>query len=204
MSEAKTEQVIKALANAMQAMPKVAKTGYNPHFKSNFANIDTILPTIKPILQANELMLVQKNVHAVDCAAIQTVVYHIKSGESLDLGTITVPMKKADPQAYGSAVTYARRYALVTVFLMETGDDDDGNNASRPPKDDLMSIKVRIKSLVVGLGFTDRDEIKSIVDRVRRYKDVAEDVDGLLVAEGFLKTLNKDTVIDFLNAGRDQ
>jgi hypothetical protein len=60
---------------------------------------------------------------------VETVVGHC-GGESLSLGSLYVPANKRDAQGFGSALTYARRYALVTAFCVPV-EDDDGNAAAR-------------------------------------------------------------------------
>jgi hypothetical protein len=44
------------------------------------------------------------------------------------MGVLFVPANKHDAHGYGSALTYARRYALQTCFGLPT-EDDDGNAA---------------------------------------------------------------------------
>jgi hypothetical protein len=54
-----------------------------------------------------------------------------ESGESLRCGKLHVPAAKHDPQGFGSALSYARRYSLMTACGIAPSDDDDGNAASR-------------------------------------------------------------------------
>jgi len=60
---------------------------------------------------------------------VETVLIH-ESGEILECGTLHVPASKQDPQGYGSALTYARRYSLMAACGIAP-EDDDGNSASR-------------------------------------------------------------------------
>ena len=57
-----------------------------------------------------------------------------ESGEWLESDGLTMKPVKNDPQGMGSAITYARRYALQSFLSLNTGEDDDGNNASQPKK----------------------------------------------------------------------
>jgi hypothetical protein len=61
---------------------------------------------------------------------IETVFIH-ESGEMLEGGRLFVPAAKADPQGFGSALTYARRYSLMAACCIAP-EDDDGNHAARP------------------------------------------------------------------------
>lgn len=117
---------------ALQAeLPTVRKDGENPHYKSKFASLTGIMETVRPLLakhnfawvtfpQANEsgqLVLTYKLVH--------------QSGEQWS-GDIPLLLGQQTPQAQGSAITYARRYALCAVLgIVGTDDDDDGEGASQ-------------------------------------------------------------------------
>jgi hypothetical protein len=118
-----------AMASAFAAIEAATKSAANPHFKSKYADISSVIDAIKPALVANGLFFTQRPEPAQGGVAVETVVHHA-SGESMALGTIFVPANKNDAQAYGSALTYARRYALVTAFGVPT-EDDDGNAAAR-------------------------------------------------------------------------
>jgi len=61
---------------------------------------------------------------------IETILIHT-SGETLSGGLLHVPASKNDPQGYGSALTYARRYSLMATCGI-AAEDDDGNAASKP------------------------------------------------------------------------
>ena len=116
-----------AMASAFGAIDKALKSAKNPHFKSKYADLTAVIETIKPALVDNDLFFTQQPEPAQGGVQITTVLHHA-GGESLCLGTLFVPANKNDPQGYGSALTYARRYALVTAFGVPT-EDDDGNAA---------------------------------------------------------------------------
>jgi hypothetical protein len=59
---------------------------------------------------------------------VETVFVH-ESGEVIDCGLLHVPASKQDPQGYGSALTYARRYSLLAATGLAP-EDDDGNHAT--------------------------------------------------------------------------
>jgi hypothetical protein len=61
---------------------------------------------------------------------VETVFVH-ESGEMLECGKLHVPAAKHDPQGYGSALTYARRYSLMAACGIAP-EDDDGNAGSKP------------------------------------------------------------------------
>jgi hypothetical protein len=118
-----------AMALAFAAIEKATKSATNPHFKSKYANLEAVIDTIKPPLVANGLFFTQHCHPSDHGVSVETMLHHA-SGESMSLGTLYVPANKPDPQGFGSALTYARRYGLQTGFGVPT-EDDDGNAAVR-------------------------------------------------------------------------
>lgn len=118
-----------ALVKALAEIEGAAKDKVNPHFKSKYADIGSVIDAIKPVLAKHELGFTQHPQPSENGIIIETMLHH-SSGQSLSLGTLYVPANKQDPQAFGSALTYARRYALMTAFGVPA-EDDDGNAAAR-------------------------------------------------------------------------
>jgi hypothetical protein len=118
-----------AFVAAYQQIENPTKDG-NANYGA-FATLTEVLAKVKPVLAAHGLALVQENVSDEHGVGVHTVIYSA-SGQSLDFGALTLPLQKRDPQGAGSAITYARRYALKSIFgLSEV--DDDGDSASREP-----------------------------------------------------------------------
>jgi ERF superfamily len=117
-----------AMARAFAQIEGATKSAANPHFKSKYADLTTVIDAIKPALVANGLFFTQCPTECSGGVQIKTFLHH-QGGENLFLGELFVPANKNDAQAYGSALTYARRYALVTAFGVPV-EDDDGNAAS--------------------------------------------------------------------------
>lgn len=95
-----------------------------------YADIGAVIEAIKPALISENLFFTQHPEPSERGVCIETFLHHA-SGESISLGKLFVPANKQDAQGFGSALTYARRYALVTAFGVPT-EDDDGNAASAP------------------------------------------------------------------------
>jgi hypothetical protein len=124
-----------AMAEAFAEIEGATKSATNPHFKSKYADLTSIIEAIKPPLIRHGLFFTQRCIPSEDGVSVETVLHH-SSGEKEGLGTLYVPANKRDPQGFGSALTYARRYALQTAFGVPT-EDDDGNAAvatARPSK----------------------------------------------------------------------
>lgn len=122
-----------AMANAFAEIEAVAKDKVNPHFKSKYADLGSVIEALRPILAAHQLYFIQCCEPSEDGVIVATYVRHV-SGAQVDFGKLYVPANKRDAQGFGSALTYARRYALVTAFGVPT-EDDDGNAASRAAND---------------------------------------------------------------------
>ena len=116
-----------AMAKAFAAIEGAKKDSNNPHFKSKYADLESVADAIKPALVANELFFAQVTHEQQGGVCVETVVHH-SSGESMSFGKLFVPAGKQDAQGYGSALTYARRYGLMTAFGV-CPEDDDGNAA---------------------------------------------------------------------------
>lgn len=117
-----------AYVAAFAEIEGAVKDAKNPHFKSKYADLPAVIAAIKPALVKHGLAFTQPCQPSEDGVTVQTVLHHA-SGETLDLGSLFVPANKRDAQGFGSALTYARRYALVSAFGVPT-EDDDGNAAS--------------------------------------------------------------------------
>lgn len=113
-------------------IPVVPKSATNPHFKSKYADLPTIMEILKPILQENGLVLLQPvySSATANMLEIGTIIIDSESGSSISV-TSTLPIgNNSTPQAFGSAITYARRYVLCSLLGIVADEDDDGNAGS--------------------------------------------------------------------------
>lgn len=132
MSEMAGSPLARALAKAQGAMAKASKDRVNPHYRSSYATLASVWDACRDPLSANGLAVVQL-VAAADKASVtvETRLLH-EGGESVS-SSLTMPVAQATAQGVGSAITYARRYALAALVGVAPDDDDDGNEASRAP-----------------------------------------------------------------------
>jgi hypothetical protein len=125
------KNIFSAFVKAQSAIGKAEKSAINPHLKSKYANLESVMDCIKPALEANGLGFVQKFHDCEGGIKIETVILH-ESGEELSCGILSIPASKQDAQGYGSAITYAKRYGILAAFGVSTGEpDDDGHAAAR-------------------------------------------------------------------------
>ena len=102
-----------------------SSTGQVGQQKYKYADLTGVIEAIKPALSNHGLFFIQRPEPCERGITIETIVGHA-GGEQMSLGTLFVPANRNDAQGYGSALTYARRYALVTAFGVPV-EDDDGN-----------------------------------------------------------------------------
>jgi hypothetical protein len=122
--------IAEALAAAQAELTDPVKDSVNPHFKSKYADLATILKTARPVLARHGIAIVQTT-GITDAGGVILITALMWRGESI-VGRYPIAPVKADPQGYGSAMTYARRYALQAIVGVAADDDDDGNAASAP------------------------------------------------------------------------
>lgn len=112
---------------AKQSMGKVIKNATNPHLKRNYADINSIIDTVEPILLDHGLLLIQPIIDE----KVYTIIVDIETGYKIE-SYLTLPAI-TDVQRLGGACTYFRRYTLVNLLSLQAI-DDDGHQASRAPK----------------------------------------------------------------------
>lgn len=145
MKEHKT--IHEAMLAAQMDFPLVKKTDKNPFFKSTYAGLPSVLEVVLPILHAHNLYVSQSPISEEGRVGVRTTIGHI-NGESI-IGEFTMTLAKNDPQGAGSAITYARRYALVSMLGLNVDEDDDANAASTP----VAKKPVAAKTVSEDLGF---------------------------------------------------
>jgi hypothetical protein len=122
------DKIIPALMTVKSKLQAVTKGANNPFFKSKYADLNTYLDEVEPLLAENELVLFQP-VRVGDLGAniVASVIMH-KSGQFVS-SEMNVASQNLDAQKLGAAVTYFRRYTLGALLAMKA-EDDDGNVAS--------------------------------------------------------------------------
>lgn len=120
-----------ALAKAQMSMGKALKDSTNPHFKSKYADLSSVMDACLPALNENGIAVIQPTTDDEGGRYVTTTLIHGESGEELSC-RVPLIVAKNDMQGYGSAVTYARRYGLMAMAGIAP-DDDDGNEAAKPP-----------------------------------------------------------------------
>jgi hypothetical protein len=122
-----------ALAKAQGEMESATFNRVNPHFKSKYADLASCRAAVTPALSRNGLAVTQVTQLIVDADVLRLVLVtrltHT-SGEWIE-SAYPLPYAPDRPQVMGSALTYARRYALSAITGIASEEDDDGNEAEK-------------------------------------------------------------------------
>lgn len=124
-------KIAAAFINAKKSFGPALKDKSNPAFRSKYADLGACLEAVDDALLSNGIAVYQETFADESGVTVETVFLH-ESGETIRSGKLHVPAAKHDPQGYGSALTYARRYSLMTACGIAP-EDDDGNAASKTP-----------------------------------------------------------------------
>ena len=171
--------LIESLVKAQSEMTHAAFDETNPHFKSKFASLKSVIDAVKPALNNNGIFFMQIS-HPVDSGVGIETVFCKGSDEKLSTGVVVVPVDRTNAQGLGSSLTYAKRYSLALACGISSSEDDDGNAAAaNPPPPNSTGRKPQ--SVVA----TVMQEEGIVVDEEKR----KEYVDGLVEA------INKDDVV---------
>ena len=121
-----------AICKAQAQMGAAIKGAENPFFKSSYASLESVIEVVKPAFTANDLSYLQFPISTDTSAGVTTRIMH-SSGEWLE-SSFLIPCKP-DAHGMGSAITYSRRYCLMSVAGIPTA-DDDGNSSIKaaPPR----------------------------------------------------------------------
>ena len=130
------KEIASALVKAQKAFGPVLKNKRNGHLKQDYADLQSVLTAVTDSLNENGIMLMQQTHDATDGVVVETIFLH-ESGERISGGKLHIITSKFDPQGFGSALSYARRYSLMAACGVASEDeDDDAEGATyRHPKD---------------------------------------------------------------------
>jgi hypothetical protein len=161
---------------------RISKDAKNPFFKSNYASLPHIITEIAEPLEKAGLVLSQ----FPNGDGLTTMLIHADSGEFISATYTLQVVRQNDPQAQGSAISYARRYAITSVLNLAIS-DDDAEAAMKPLRQAPAPVKVtpteqQFAGIVQYLNGTPEQQ-KTAKEALKKYtltKDQTETLDGLL------------------------
>lgn len=127
------QQIATAFVKAQKAFAPALKTATIGHLNRKYADLANCIEAVIDALNANGIALVQRTHDSDNGVAVETLLVH-ESGETMSGGILHVPASKHDPQGYGSALTYARRYSLMAACGIAPEDDDAETAMKTAPK----------------------------------------------------------------------
>ena len=137
-----------ALVTAQAAITYASKDATNPHFKNRYADLQSVIEAIKGPLNSAGIAFIQTPSESTSgLLSLTTMLIH-KSGQWIS-DTATIPLPKNDPQGYGSALTYGRRYGLAAICGLFQADDDGEAAAlhAKPVAAPVMANKADIETI---------------------------------------------------------
>jgi len=170
------KNIASALVKAQRGFAPALKTSTNPHFRSKYVDLAGCVEAVVDALNAAGIALIQRTSEDSTGVTVETVFVH-ESGEMLECGKLHVPASKQDPQGYGSALTYARRYSLMAACGIAP-EDDDGNAASRvkvsATKTDLVPQN-RLSILAdVSIAINERMSVNDLIGAFEEYQGITD------------------------------
>ena len=133
------KEIATALVKAQAEMRTPKKGSINPFFKNKYADLNDVLEAVVPALNENGIVVLQPLVNIDGKNFVKTVLMH-ESGETFESLAEIFCNKQNDAQAYGSGITYARRYALSSICGIGS-EDDDGQKAVTKPSATIEILK---------------------------------------------------------------
>lgn len=135
------QNLTKAMAEFQKAVKQPVKNADNPYFGSKYVPLESLVKAVMETGSPLGISFMQyTQVNENGDLGLCTVVMH-SSGEYMEFPPLPIRPENNRPQATGSAITYARRYSLSSIFGIASEEDDDGNEASgltrqakQPPK----------------------------------------------------------------------
>ena len=125
----KIDKIAAALSKAQGILTGVQADSINPFFNSKYADLNSILTVVRPVLAENGLALIHGNKYDISSNGFYVTCKLIHTSGQWIYSEIRVPVSKKDAHGVGAACTYGRRYSLSGMLGISVDVDDDGNAA---------------------------------------------------------------------------
>jgi hypothetical protein len=170
--------IYERLAMVRGMVSGVKKTAKNPFFKSSYADLNGVMDSLAPALVECNLIYVQYANRHDGVDVLTTEVVNISKPDEKIISHTHLVIPSADMQKLGGAITYARRYSLISMFGLEAI-DDDGNVASGKEKP-LTATQLHNHRIT---------NAKALLDKAKKENDydTASDIYDLAKREGFIQ-----------------
>jgi len=170
-NKTKNKTLAQAMLDFRINVDSVTKDSDNPFFKSKYASYNNVQEAINPTLDMLGMCVVQSPNILDGIDVLNTRIYMADNPSDMIESNIRLLVPKGDMQQLGSSMTYARRYALVSLFGLAT-EDDDGNEASVHPANPTWSSAEQRNDIIVDVKLLiDDDDMQKAVDLLRKGKE---------------------------------
>lgn len=181
--------IAQALSKAQAEIKGASKDALNPHFKSKYANLESVWDACREPLSKNGLSIIQTIHREPEELILKTILAHCSGQWFVSCIPILASLGtgRQDMQALGSAITYARRYGLAAIVGVSPSDDDDDGEASvgRAPQKQVQrptlikqppSAYQEIINLIkiISDNFQNKECLKGLSDKFGSSKDIKE------------------------------
>ena len=132
MEDLRQSKINVAFASVLSELTNPINDKTNPHFKKNYVTLEGLLSHIKPVLAKNNLSFTTPPI-VTDGGAGVSLILMYRDGEKTEekiFDPLILPISRPSAQDIGSALTYARRYMICSVFSIAGEEDDDGTKAN--------------------------------------------------------------------------
>jgi hypothetical protein len=182
----KAKELPRALVAAQKEFKTVKKDSVNPFYESKYLSLAGLIEAVLPIANSHGIAVLQDIGWREGGVTVTTVLIH-ESGETIQFGPMYIPSKD-DPQSYGKAASYGRRYHLSGVFCI-VSEDDDAEGAmdrttpkvSKPASKEPQTITTTVLNITAKtgkfpyiIGTTD-GEYRTYDDRVAAQAEIARE-----------------------------
>lgn len=185
--------------NKMQSvLEQPLKDKNNPFFNSKYVPLENVVDSIVKASKDNGLSFSQfAETDENGNICVSTLVMH-NSGEWIQYPKLRMKPEKNTPQSLGSAITYAKRYALSAIFGITSDEDSDGNSESKQNKNTKQKQNNRpVQKITIVQAQELADEIQEIANITQADYDAIQK----MVLEAFkIDTLSDIHAIDFKQA----
>ncbi|MDH4186846.1 MAG: ERF family protein [Nitrospira sp.] len=138
-------ELVGAIVRAQLKLEPAKKDTLNPFFHKKYADLPTCWEAIKSFREEG-VAIVQSPMEGPEGYVLLDTQLSHTSGQWMR-SRLKIRVAKDDPQGYGSAITYARRYALGCMTGLVTEEDDDGNAASQPQGKSMQANKAKFDAM---------------------------------------------------------
>lgn len=164
MQSEQINELAVALAKSQAVLKNPGLDASNPYFKSRYCSLANLIASCKPLAE-HGLSFTQVMTVIGDKLFLATTLMHA-SGQWIRSFNPIISKDQSNPQAVGSAITYARRYGLQAIVGLVGDDDDDGNEAAKAP---AKPATLSNEQIVEIQEMASKEEIDKIIGRMKNY-----------------------------------